>query len=62
MIGGQLQGIASLLGVIWSQREARSKKQSIVARSNDEVEFRALMLIICELLWLKILLRTKDTY
>ncbi|KAE8725655.1 GTP-binding protein [Hibiscus syriacus] len=34
----------------------RSKKQNVVARSSVEVEFRAMSLGICELLWLKIIL------
>ena len=34
----------------------RSKKQSIVARSSAELEFRTMALGICELLWLKIIL------
>ena len=34
----------------------RSKKQSIVARSTAEAEFRAMAYGVCELLWLKILL------
>lgn len=31
----------------------RSKKQSVVARSSAEAEFRAMALGICELLWMK---------
>ncbi|KAK5845013.1 hypothetical protein PVK06_001165 [Gossypium arboreum] len=34
----------------------RSKKQNVVARSIAEVEFRAMALGVCELLWLKIIL------
>ncbi|CAA6661653.1 unnamed protein product [Spirodela intermedia] len=34
----------------------RSKKHNVVARSSPEVEFRALVHEICELLWVKILL------
>lgn len=34
----------------------RSKKQSVVARSRAEVEFRAMAQGVCEILWLKILL------
>lgn len=34
----------------------RSKKQSVVARSSAETEFRSIALGMCELLWLKILL------
>lgn len=34
----------------------RSKKQSVVAPSNVEVEFRSMALGICELLWLKLIL------
>ena len=35
----------------------RSKKQSVVARSSAEAEFRAMAHGICEILWMKILLR-----
>ena len=35
---------------------SRSKKQSVVARSNAKAEFRAVAHGICELLWLKKLL------
>ena len=35
----------------------RSKKQSVVSRSSAEAEFRAMSQGICELLWIKILLR-----
>jgi hypothetical protein len=38
--------------VAWS-----SKKQPMVARSNVEVEFRAMTHKVCEMLWLKILLK-----
>lgn len=34
----------------------KSKKQSVVARSSAETEFRAMAQGICELLWLKIIL------
>jgi len=34
----------------------KSKKQSVVARSSAEAEFRAMAQGICELLWLKIIL------
>ena len=34
----------------------RSKKQSVVARSSAEAEFRAMAHGICELLWIKIIL------
>ena len=34
-----------------------SKKQAVVARSSAEAEFRAMSQGICELLWIKILLR-----
>ncbi|XP_059636051.1 uncharacterized mitochondrial protein AtMg00810-like [Cornus florida] len=34
----------------------RSEKQNVVARSSTEVEFRAMTLGICKLLWLKIVL------
>ena len=41
----------------------RSKKQSVVARSNAEAEYRAIALGLCELLWLKRLLgELKDYY
>lgn len=35
----------------------RSKKQNGIVRSNAEAEFRAMALRICELLWLKIILK-----
>ena len=35
----------------------RSKKQNVVARSSAEAEFRAMAQGVCELLWLKIILR-----
>ena len=35
----------------------RSKKQNVVARSSAEAEFRAMAQGICELLWLRILLK-----
>uniref|UniRef100_A0A2P2QLF0 Retrovirus-related Pol polyprotein from transposon TNT 1-94 n=1 Tax=Rhizophora mucronata TaxID=61149 RepID=A0A2P2QLF0_RHIMU len=35
----------------------RSKKQNVVARSSVEVGFRPMTLGICELLWLKIILK-----
>ena len=35
----------------------RSKKQNVLARSNAEAEFRAMAQGICELLWLRILLK-----
>jgi len=44
MVGGNL--------VTW-----RSKKQAVVSRSSAEAEFRAMSQGICELLWIKILLR-----
>ena len=34
----------------------RSKKQNVVARSSAEVEFRAMAVGVCELLWVKIIL------
>jgi len=34
----------------------RSKKQSVVARSSAKVEFRAMALCLCEVLWLRIIL------
>lgn len=44
MVGGNL--------VTW-----RSKKQAVVSRSSAEAEFRAMSQGICELIWIKILLR-----
>ena len=35
----------------------KSKKQSVVARSSAEAEYRAMALVICELIWLKQLLK-----
>lgn len=35
----------------------RNKKQSVVARSSAKAEFRAMAQRVCELLWLKILLK-----
>jgi len=35
----------------------RCKKQNVVARSSAEVEFHAMALGICELLWIKIILK-----
>jgi hypothetical protein len=34
----------------------RSKKQSVVSLSTAEVEYRAMPLVVCEMLWLKNLL------
>jgi hypothetical protein len=34
----------------------RSKKQSVVARSTAEAEFRAMASGLCELMWIKMLL------
>lgn len=34
----------------------RSKKKSVVARSSAKVEFRAMALALCEILWLRIVL------
>ena len=31
----------------------KSKKQDVVARSSVEAEYRAMTLVICELIWLK---------
>ncbi|KAM2473307.1 hypothetical protein COP2_006450 [Malus domestica] len=38
----------------------RSKKQNVVARSSAEAEYRGMALGICEILWLKLLLRDLD--
>ena len=35
----------------------RSKKHNIVARSSAETEFRGMALEVCEVLWLRLLLR-----
>ena len=35
----------------------KSKKQDVVARSSVEAEYRAMTLVICELIWLKHLLQ-----
>jgi len=35
----------------------RSKKRSMIARSNAEAKFRAMAQGVCETLWLKILLK-----
>jgi hypothetical protein len=35
----------------------RSKKQAVVARSTAEAEYRAIALSLCEMLWLKLLLK-----
>ena len=35
----------------------RSKKQNVVARSSAEAEFRGMALVVCEALWLRLLLR-----
>jgi hypothetical protein len=40
----------------------RSKKQSVVARSTSEAEFRAMAHGICEILWLRILLMELGIY
>jgi hypothetical protein len=53
MIAGPPQAIVRLLGNLVSWR---SKKQSVVARSTAEAEFRSMAHGICELLWLQILL------
>jgi len=34
----------------------RSKKQNVVARSSVKVEFRVMAEVVCELLWVKIIL------
>ena len=49
LVGGNLVG--------W-----RSKKQSVVARSTAEAEFRAMASGICELMWLRILLSELHLY
>jgi hypothetical protein len=40
----------------------RSKKQSVVARSTAEAEFRSMASGVCELIWLKLLLRELHLY
>ena len=40
----------------------RSKKQSVVARSTAEAEFRAMASGLCELMWLQILLTELHLY
>jgi len=52
LIGDRLLGIGNL--VTW-----RSKKQSVVARSSAEAEFRALAHGICEGIWIKRLLEAE---
>ncbi|KAK3004985.1 hypothetical protein RJ639_017903 [Escallonia herrerae] len=47
-----LPGFGGINLVTW-----RSKKQPVVARSSSEVEFRSMAQGICELLWLKIILK-----
>ena len=43
-------------GLHFSTQSSRSNKQSVVARSNTEVEYRALADVTSELLWLRWLL------
>ncbi|KAJ4721114.1 Retrovirus-related Pol polyprotein from transposon TNT 1-94 [Melia azedarach] len=50
-----ISGYCTFLGgnlVTW-----RSKKQSVVARSSAEAEFRSMALAICEVMWLKTILK-----
>ena len=54
MIDDQLLGIVPSSEVILLLGEV--KKQSVVARSTAEAEFRAIAHGVCELLWLQILL------
>ena len=52
--GYQQPGIVRFFGGNLVTR--RSRKQSVVARSSAEAEFRAMAQGVCELLWLKIIL------
>ena len=54
MTGGPLLATAPLLAAILLTGEV--KKQSVVARSTAEAEFRVVAHGICEVLWLKLLL------
>ncbi|RDX86311.1 hypothetical protein CR513_32385, partial [Mucuna pruriens] len=36
---------------------SKSKKHNIMAKSNAKVEYRAMVLVICKLIWLKLLIR-----
>ena len=55
MIGGLLLVIVCLWEAILSHGEA--KKQAVVARSTAEAEYRAMTLSLCEMMWLKGLLK-----